>query len=744
MRSGWPSQDDSGSHPSGQWQVPFGSDISWPGGYNAPEYRGEGDYSYPAQPGRQEYPGQQYSPGHQYPSQPNAALPAPPNHGEHPYATYDTPGYSENGGGYAQPGPDTFGYGDPGYSNPGYDGPSSQDSGVAGTRTVRGFIESGYQGSAYPAQPPRPAQPGQPSRPALPASTGDYSTPGHGQPANYAQPWDYNQPLRYDDEAAHAGPDQGAAGNYPAEYRDSSYGSSYNTAGYETGSHAGANYDSANYDSGAYGSATRDSAAYKSPSYDPNAYNGSEMSRPGIGGLGYDLSEIIGTADFPAFGYDEPSVERLSYDDPRFDDMPGGQDGYGEPRGDARNDSSRFDETRLDNFWPDGDDQPDSWFGESREDGGRGGVSRDRSEYGSQDFGADQRSGAGAGYGEQRPTGSHRAPGADQTRLDLGYRSDQVRRDDPAWASAAYASGPLRLSGPMKFDSGLLRLSSPMRFDETRLDNMSALAGESSRTATGLLAPPQFAPADRSWVDETSLDSFGGLDLDLLDAPGLRDSGELEVEMLVREERPAKRDTGSQRTVGKRRGRSSDRRQWLALGAVVVVAAGAIAGVLTKFAFNGPSGPAHSISTPTTLDSYTRSSSLEKAMDVSGLREQVIKSSSGQASDVVSAVYEHGSMAPGATPPQIFMFVGGHLPDSAPSSLITSFEQAYPGAQVVPAGALGGEAACVKTEANNSSVSMCVWFDNDSFGTLVSPTMSTAQLANTLDEVRPGIEHVTK
>ena len=340
---------------------------------------------------------------------------------------------------------------------------------------------------------------------------------------------------------------------------------------------------------------------------------------------------------------------------------------------------------------------------------------------------------------------SHRAPGADQTRLDLGYRSDQVRRDAPARSSAAYTSAPLRLSGPMKFDSGLLRLSGPMRFDETRLDNMTALSAEPSRTATGLLAPPDFAPMQRSWVDETSLDSFGGLELDLLDAPGLRDSGEFEVEMLVREERPERRDTGSQRTVGKRRGRSSDRRQWLALGAVVVVAAGAIAGVLSKFAFAGPSGPAHSISTPTHLDSYTRNPSLEKAMDVSGLRQQVIKGSSGQASDVMSAVYASGSTEPGAgTPAQIFMFVGGHLANSDPSSSITSFEQAYPGAQVVPAGSLGGEGACVTTKANNESVAMCVWFDNNTFGTLVSPTMSTTQLANTMDEVRSGIEHVTE
>ncbi|MCW2935393.1 MAG: hypothetical protein JWM19_6355 [Actinomycetia bacterium] len=732
MSSGWPSQDDSGSHPSGQRQVPFGPDASWPGGYNGAEYR-DGDHRYPAQPGTQEYPGQQYSPGHQYPSQPTAALPAPPNHGEHPYASYNSGGYPGNGGngqGYAQPAPDAFGYGDPGYSNPGYDGPSSQDAGVTGIRTVRGYVEPGYQGQGYPA---------------LPAPTSDYSTPGYGQPASHAQPWDYNQPLRYDDEPGYRGSDQGAAGSYPAGYADSSHGSSYNTADYETGAYDGATYDKGGYDRGGYDSGAYDAAAYKQPGYDRDAYNGSDLSRPGIGGLGYDLSEIIGTADFPAFGYDEPSVQRLAYDDPRFDDVPGGQDGYDDLRGGSGYDGSRFDETRLDNFFQDGDDRSGSWFDGSREDSGRGGVSRDRSDYRGLDRDGGARSGAGAGHGGQRPTGSHRAPASNETRLDLGFRGDQVRRDAPAYGTAAYASGPLRLSGPMKFDSGLLRMSGPMRFDETRLDNMPALAAEPSRTATGLLAPPEFAPIERSWVDETSLDSFGGLELDLLAPRGLRDSGALAIEAPVREDRPAQRDTDSQRTVGKRRGRSSDRRQWLALGAVVVVAAGAIGGVLAKFHFAGPSGPAHSISTPAKLDAYTRSPSQEKAMDVSGLREQVIKGSSGQAYDVVSGVYVQGNMTPGAGGSQeIFMFVGGHLHNTAPASSITSFKQTYPTAQTVPAGSLGGEAACVTTKANNESVAMCVFFDNDSFGTLVSPTMSTAQLANTMDQVRPGIEHVDR
>jgi hypothetical protein len=91
---------------------------------------------------------------------------------------------------------------------------------------------------------------------------------------------------------------------------------------------------------------------------------------------------------------------------------------------------------------------------------------------------------------------------------------------------------------------------------------------------------------------------------------------------------------------------------------------------------------------------------------------------------------------------QVFMFVGGHLANSDPALSIASFERAYPRAQTVSAGSLGGEAACAMATASSQSVAMCVWFDNDSFGTLMSPTMTTARLANTLDTVRPGIEQV--
>jgi hypothetical protein len=157
------------------------------------------------------------------------------------------------------------------------------------------------------------------------------------------------------------------------------------------------------------------------------------------------------------------------------------------------------------------------------------------------------------------------------------------------------------------------------------------------------------------------------------------------------------------------------------------------------------SGPAHTISTPATLDGYSQSSSLERAMNVDQLRSAVIQGSSGQVSGVKDAVYTRGSVTPGASgDQQVFMFVGGHLTNQDPAFSIASFEQAYPSAKVIPAGSLGGQAACASTTVSNQSVATCVWFDNDSFGTLVSPTMSTAKLANTLDTVRPGLEQVVQ
>jgi hypothetical protein len=669
MRSGWPhTQDDHGGLPADQRRAPFGPDISWPTGYSDLEYR-DGDYRYPAQ-----------------------QAPAPANYGEHPYAPFATDGHGASGG-YPRTSAD-FGYGDPGYSDPGYDGPASQDAGIAGTRTVRGYVEAppaqDYALAGYEYAAPEYDEPGQIEL-AYPLPYRDQENyPAANHPADtYRQPWDYDQPLRYDDDQQPVD-DYGQQRTYqdPDGYGDNGYGR--HRYGQDSNSPQG-------YDQG-----------YAAD------YNGSELSRPGIDGPGYDLSGIIGTGDFEAVGYDDPSYGRLSYDDPRYDDprygglaADTGSDDTPRARFDqTRYDMPRFDETRLDSLWLSSED--------AREDepigyGDDGFETESPLRSGYSDHGFD----GGTDWSRQLPaagSGSHRL---DETRYDL--RAADVRMGHTSFDLPAYKAPA---------------------FDETRIDNLRELS-ELRRSRGGLLAPER-RPLSRP--DETSLDAFTGLDLD--DEP-VQELPAAYVRTVERRE-DADEETATRRAGGRRRGRSGDRRQWMALGAIAVVAAGAIGGVLMKYVFSGPSGPAHTVVAPDQAGAFTRMPSLEKQMKVDALRDEVIKTSAGQASDVQSAVYQEGSTAPGGNA-QIFMFVGGKLSSAAPATSIANFTQTYRGATIVPAGSMGGEAACAsETTATGESVAMCVWFDNDSFGELVSPTMTTAHLASTLDAVRPDLELYAK
>jgi hypothetical protein len=627
--------------PANQGHVPFGPEVSWPTGYSEMEYA-NGDYRYPTTRAEQ--------------------LPEI-GQGAHPYAAF--------GG---------AGYGDDGYTDPGYQGPSAQDAGIAGTRTVRGFVESGqgqagYREAGYAGSSYLP--------PAAGSGYGEQGYPGSGysgaaEPAShgadlYSQPWDYDQPLRYD----------GEEDTYLAlegQQRTGDYGST-----------------------GRYGRQADDgSVRYEPPAFDPAAYNGSDYSMPGINGPGYDLSGIIGTNDFEALGYDEPRYGRLAYDDPRFDDSPRSPQ-PGQRFNDTRTDLRRYDETRLDNRRPGGEDV--------RRDAGP-------APYGN---------GEGSTGGRSRSDSSSfdldrgRSVRAAQTRYDmkaLVEPGDNTRFDVPA-------------------------------FDETRLDNLRAFspatARELRRSGALLLAPPPVQP--RSWAEETSFDHFA--DLDLTDEPvpaaftrTLDRPDERALELPPHQDD----DTAARRAIGKRRGRSGDRRQWMALGAIAVVAAGAIGGVLMKYVFAGPSGPAHQVVAPQSVDGFTRSANLEKQLDVASEASKVAKASGGQASDVVYGVYQMGSLNPGtdAANTQMFMFVGGKLAGADPSASIANFEQTYSGATAASPGALGGQAACTETHLNGQSASMCVWFDNDTFGTVVSPTMTTAKLASTMDTVRPNLELMAK
>ncbi len=197
------------------------------------------------------------------------------------------------------------------------------------------------------------------------------------------------------------------------------------------------------------------------------------------------------------------------------------------------------------------------------------------------------------------------------------------------------------------------------------------------------------------------------------------------------------------RPAGRRRGRSGDRRLWFALGGVVIVFVGALVAIVMVAFPSGPGGPAHTLVTPNQLNAFTRRPALEQQMNVAQLRQDVVNTSSGQARHVVEAVYEAGNSTSGTTP-QIILFIGGNLLNASPEVSVTSFTQRFKGAKITSAGG-PGEAACVNATASQpGSVAMCAWFDNDSFGEVVSPTMSASALANTMRQIRPHVELVAE
>jgi len=324
-----------------------------------------------------------------------------------------------------------------------------------------------------------------------------------------------------------------------------------------------------------------------------------------------------------------------------------------------------------------------------------------------------------------RPQQGPAAPGAGFLSAPVGLLTppDGIRVDalrDGGTRPAAPAASPRRAAAA----TDTLTISTPPRANRP---------GTAVRPGHGLDGPE----ITSSWPTQPGtddLDSFEDFWRDDADEEysGLFGNREAEFERADAKQAAAKRPTG------RRRGGSNDRRLWLGLGGVVIVAAAAIVGVI-KFEFPSHSGPAHAMTIPDKIGAYARTVDLEHEADVTALKQKVIAMSSGQASRVVSAVYESGKASAGNTT-QIIMFIGGHLANADPAASITSFTQQFKGAQVVSAGAQGGKAACVQDGTGPNSVAMCAWFDNDSFGEVVSPTMNASTLASAMRTVRPSVE----
>jgi hypothetical protein len=261
-------------------------------------------------------------------------------------------------------------------------------------------------------------------------------------------------------------------------------------------------------------------------------------------------------------------------------------------------------------------------------------------------------------------------------------------------------------------------------------DQTAAYGGATGTFANLAPAPtgamPTFTATGANSVDLSPADSFGTAGTGASKTSG---TGAL---LRPRSTRPA----------GKRRGGSGDRRLWFALGGVLAVAAAAII-VIVMVAFpSGPSGPAHTLVAPNQLNAFVRRPALEQQMNVGQLRQDVVNMSSGQARHLVEGVYESGNSTSGATP-QIILLIGGNLVNASPTDSVTSFTKRFKGATLTSAGALGGKAVCVNATASEpGSVAMCAWFDNDTFGEVVSPTMKAGTLAGAMRQLRPKVEHL--
>jgi hypothetical protein len=619
------------------------------------------------------------------------------------------------GRGYQQPAMDDYGYGDPGYSDPSYEGPKA------------------------PYNPPAfPGGPGHAAAPRTPGGAG-YRQPGPGVPG-------YQVPeIRESSRPAYPAP-----GYQPQGYAAPSGGQE---SGQEIWPVTGA--QEALSDTGPQpvadargglppgGSAAYPEQWYDSPRLDTQRADDARLDTPRLDTPRADDARPQRPAD--------PRLQGMTYGELRYDEPAPGEPGYVEPL----DDESWYQELRRSApAYPQTSGGQTSGGQASGGPQGPGSGPQRRAEPRGPAFG--QQSGhpqapdRAAGYGQPRWDGS--AP--ERPQMSAGRTTSRGQHvpagsPDPANKGAGFLSAP---AGPV----GLLTPPDGTRVDVLRDGGAFPAAPAASPRAGAsqvLTAPGASRPGSAtvrpghgldgpeitsSWPVQPPAEAFEDFWRDDADEEytGLFGNREAEFERADAKQAAAKRQTG------RRRGGSNDRRLWLGLGGVIVLAAAGIAGVL-KFEFPSHSGPVHAMVIPDKIGSYARTVDLEHQADVAALPEKVIKMSSSQASHVVSAVYESGNSAAGNTA-QIIMFIGGHLANADPAASITSFTQQFRGAKVISTGALGGKAACVQDGTGANSVSMCAWFDNDSFGEIVSPTMNATALAGTMSTVRPAVEVVAK
>ena len=626
------------------------------------------------------------------------------------------------GPGYQQPAIDDFGYGDPGYSDPSYDGPRTPYGPVyggqgGGSPSARSSADSGY----------RPSDAGPPGYhvPEVrdPGRTGGYPSPGY-------QPRDYAPPSGGQDIWPVTGAQEALPGTGPQPAADTwgTRGSAaYPEQWYGHPRLEDRTQDHRTLDNRTLDNRTPGDRAADDKRRDPR------LEGINYGELRYDDSDPVAPGET---AHDEPLDDESWYQElrrsaPAYLQHPGqqglGQQGPGQQR-------------RADPLAPGYGQSP----GYSQAPDRPAGYGQTRGDWGGPD-----RNTPTTPSGPQMSAGRTAGPGPRP-----GGQPGPALPPGPAAQGTGFLAAPVGPVGVLTPPSGTrvdANRVDATRADATRVDvprvdalrdggRFPAAPAASPRSGNAPVRPghgldgPAITsswPAQPAGDDLDSYDDFWRDDEDE-EYSGL--FGDREAEF----QRADAKQAASRRSTGRRRGGSNDHRLWLGLGGVVVLAAAAIIGVV-KFEFPSHTGPAHAIAAPNKIGTYVRTVDLEHQADVGALRAKVMQMSSGQASHVVTAVYESGKSSVGNTA-QIVMFVGGHLANADPAASVASFIQQYKGAEVVSAGPMGGKAACYQEGTKANGVGWCVWFDNDSFGELSSPTMSATALANVMRTFRPSVE----
>jgi hypothetical protein len=188
-------------------------------------------------------------------------------------------------------------------------------------------------------------------------------------------------------------------------------------------------------------------------------------------------------------------------------------------------------------------------------------------------------------------------------------------------------------------------------------------------------------------------------------------------------------------TKAKTRAKRRVSRKLLVIGAAAVVAVVGVAAIVLFWP-----KPSHVITTPAAVGSFALQ---QENPTAEALKKQIVTAAPGDVKNVVAAVYKHSIGTGAAAQAQIVVFIGGNLTGTASaSSLISAYMADMSGSFTTSPGKLGGRAACAP--GSNGGPAECAWADNDTFGVLVSATLTANALADEMRLMRPLVEHVKK